>query len=56
MANGQVLSVQNLEVVEVRADENLLLIKGAVPGAQRGVVMIRRASKGRKKTQVQQNG
>lgn len=46
------ISVQNLEVVEVRAEENLLLIKGSVPGAQRGVVVIRRASKGRKKRQA----
>jgi large subunit ribosomal protein L3 len=38
--------VQNLEVVEVRAEENLLLIKGSVPGAQRGVVIIRRAREG----------
>lgn len=46
------VSVQNLEVVEVRAEENLLLIKGSVPGAQRGVVVIRRAAKPRKKPQA----
>jgi large subunit ribosomal protein L3 len=40
--------VQNLEVVEVRADANLLLVKGSVPGAQRGVLLIRQAVKGRK--------
>ena len=40
------VSVQNLEVVGVRAEENLLLVKGAVPGAKRGVVLIRRAVKG----------
>jgi large subunit ribosomal protein L3 len=42
------VSVQNLEVVEVRADDNLLLIKGSVPGAQRGVLVIQQAVKGRK--------
>ena len=42
------VSVQNLEVVEVRADANLLLIKGSVPGAERGVLVIHQAVKGRK--------
>jgi large subunit ribosomal protein L3 len=46
------VSVQNLEIVEVRAEENLVLIKGSVPGAQRGVVVIRRAAKPRKKPQA----
>jgi large subunit ribosomal protein L3 len=40
------ISVQNLEVVDVRAEENLLLVKGAVPGAKQGVVILRRAVKG----------
>jgi large subunit ribosomal protein L3 len=39
------ISVQNLEVVAVRAEENLLLVKGAVPGAKRGVLLIRQAVK-----------
>ncbi|HEY3305297.1 MAG TPA: 50S ribosomal protein L3 [Candidatus Binatia bacterium] len=42
------VSVQNLEIVEVRAADNLLLIKGSVPGAQRGVLVIHQAVKGRK--------
>jgi large subunit ribosomal protein L3 len=42
------VSVQNLEVVEVRAEGNLLLIKGAVPGSKRGVLLIRPAIKGNK--------
>jgi large subunit ribosomal protein L3 len=41
------ISIQNLEVVEVRADNNLLLVKGSVPGAERGVLLIRQAAKGR---------
>jgi len=39
-------SVQNLEVIEVRAESNLLFIKGSVPGAPRGVVLVRRTVKG----------
>lgn len=39
------ISVQNLEVIGVRAEENLLLVKGAVPGAKRGVLLIRRSVK-----------
>lgn len=40
------VSTQNLEIVAVRPEENLLLVKGAVPGAKRGVVIVRRAIKG----------
>ena len=38
-------TVQNLEVVRVDAERNLLLIKGAVPGAAGGAVMVRPAVK-----------
>jgi len=41
---------QNLQVVAVRAGENLLLVKGAVPGPVGGVVAIRKALKKAKKT------
>ena len=40
------ISVQNLEVVDIRGDDHLLLVKGAVPGAKRGIVVVRRAVKG----------
>jgi large subunit ribosomal protein L3 len=40
------VSIQNLEVVEVRSEQNLMLVRGAVPGAKQGVVVVRRASKG----------
>ena len=40
------VSIQNLRVVEVRLEENLLLVKGAVPGANGGLVLVRRAVKG----------
>ena len=39
------VSIQNLEVVEVRPEQNLMLIKGAVPGAKHGVVIMRPAVK-----------
>ncbi len=40
------VSIQNLRVVEVRPEENLLLVKGAIPGANGGLVLVRRAVKG----------
>ncbi|MEZ4751707.1 MAG: 50S ribosomal protein L3 [Bdellovibrionota bacterium] len=38
-------TVQNLEIVEVKADENLLLLKGAVPGSRKGLVFVQSAKK-----------
>ena len=35
------VTVQNLEVVSVDAERNLLLVKGAVPGANKGLLIIR---------------
>ncbi len=40
-------TVQNLELVRVDAERNLLLIKGAVPGAPGGQVIVRPAVKAR---------
>jgi len=39
------VTVRNLEVVEVDTEDNVLLIKGAVPGPNGGYVMVRRARK-----------
>src|SRR5262245_60026380 len=39
------ISTQNLQVVDIRAEENLLFVRGAVPGAKRGVVILRPARK-----------
>ena len=39
------ISVQNLEVVDLRPEANLMLVKGAVPGAKHGIVVVRRAVK-----------
>jgi large subunit ribosomal protein L3 len=40
------VSIQNLQVVDVRPEENLLLVKGAIPGSNGGMVLVRRAVKG----------
>ena len=40
------VTVQNLEVIRVDAERNLLLIKGAVPGAEGGDLIVRAAVKG----------
>ena len=42
---NETVCTQNLEVVEVRAEDNLLLVHGAVPGSKRGVVILRPAVK-----------
>jgi len=39
------VTVQTLEVVRVDAERNLLLVKGAVPGAAGGDVLVRPAVK-----------
>lgn len=39
------ITVQNLEVVEIRPDENIILIKGAIPGHNGGLVVLRGAVK-----------
>ena len=46
MGNERV-TVQNLEVVRVDAERNLLLVKGAIPGAPGGDVFVRPAVKAR---------
>ena len=37
------VTVKNLEVVRIDEDQNLILVKGAVPGAKNGVVRVRMA-------------
>ena len=43
-------TVQNLEIIQVQADDNLLLVKGAIPGANGDYVVIRESKKKPKKT------
>ena len=42
---GERVTVQNLEIVKVDTERNLLLIKGAVPGAKESFLMIKNAGK-----------
>ena len=39
------VTVQNLEVVKVDAENNLLLVKGAVPGPKKSLVTIKETVK-----------
>jgi len=47
---NQTTTLQNLEVIDVRPRQNLLLIRGAIPGGPRGLLFIREAKK--KKSQA----
>src|SRR5580693_8027045 len=44
MGDDQV-TVRNLEIVEVDAEDNVLVVKGAVPGPNGGYVVVRRAKR-----------
>ena len=39
------VTTQNLRVMQVRVEENLILIKGSIPGANGGIVMVKEALK-----------
>ena len=39
------VTIQNLEVVKVDAEKNLILVKGAIPGAKGGLVTVRNSVK-----------
>ena len=40
------VTIQNLEVIKVDAEKNLILIKGAIPGPKKGLVVVKKAIKG----------
>ncbi|GAA3343834.1 MULTISPECIES: 50S ribosomal protein L3 [Bacteria] len=42
---GNVVTIQNLEVVKVDTDRNLLLVKGNVPGSKKALVTVKTAIK-----------
>ena len=44
MGNAQV-TVRNLEIIEVDTEDNVLMVKGAVPGPNGGYVVVRRAKR-----------
>lgn len=39
------VTVQNLKVIGVRAEDNVLLVQGGIPGSRGGLVVIRKAMK-----------
>ncbi len=41
----QQVTIRNLEVVQVDAEDNVLMVKGAVPGPNGGYVLVRRAKR-----------
>jgi large subunit ribosomal protein L3 len=44
MGSSQV-TVRNLEIIEVDTEDNVLMVKGAVPGPNGGYVVVRRAKR-----------
>jgi len=41
----QQVTVRNLEIVSVDADDNVIAVKGAIPGPNGGYVMVRRVKR-----------
>jgi large subunit ribosomal protein L3 len=39
------VTLMNLKVVDVRPEENLLIVKGAIPGAKNGIIFIRKSNR-----------
>lgn len=46
------ITVQNLEVIELLPEDNAIVVSGAIPGANGGFVVVRHASRPRRKSQV----
>ena len=42
---GKRVTVQNIQVVEVKPDKNIILLKGAVPGSSNGIITIKSSVK-----------
>jgi large subunit ribosomal protein L3 len=43
---NQRVTTENLEVVAIRPDDHVLLVRGCIPGARNGLVIVRPATKG----------
>ena len=50
---GDRVTVRNLKIVQVDAENNLLVIRGAIPGAPGGYVVVRKALTAKPEPQVQ---
>ena len=44
------VTVQNITVLDVREDQNLILLRGGVPGAPNAWILIRSATKAKKES------
>ena len=42
---GNKVTVQNLVIADVIADKNIILVKGAIPGANKSIVTVKSAIK-----------
>lgn len=42
---GERVTVQNLEIVRVEADKNMILVKGALPGPKKGLLVLKHSVK-----------
>jgi len=39
------VTIQNLQIVEIKENDNIILVKGAIPGSRGGIVELRKAKK-----------
>ncbi len=44
------VTIQNLQVIDVRSEQNVVLVKGSIPGAPDGLIIIHKAKKKQKKS------
>lgn len=41
------VTVMNLKIVDIRPEENLMFVKGAIPGSENGIILIRKTNRGK---------
>ncbi len=47
---NQKVTIQNIKVLDIKEDQNLILLQGGIPGSRNSWVLIRNATKGRRKS------
>ncbi len=52
---GEKKTIKNLEVIEVKEDENIILLKGSIPGAKKFLVVIKKSKRGSAETEKKVN-
>jgi len=40
---NETVTVRNIEVIEIRPDKNILLVRGSVPGSRNGILQLVKA-------------